>query len=177
MQLVNRVRNFLIDDDYYIDLYENFIHVFSYEDILQLRENEVVLQMNSFQLVLGKSFFSEKTGEERVVITRGFRRVEDDSMRHLIWVEITCDQPELVLKKIYSLSIDVFQVIYLSRGLRLKILAADEDKISKLIFYRVRKIRDAGIFFLPSYLHKKWLWMVGILCFLFLVFFFQSFYD
>lgn len=71
MQLVNRVRNFLIDDDYYIDLYENFIHVFSYEDILQLRENEVVLQMNSFQLVLKGSHFLVKKLEKKELLLQG----------------------------------------------------------------------------------------------------------
>ncbi len=57
MTLVKRVRNFLLDQDYYVDFYDQFVHVYQYQDILELKEERICLQMASFQLLfLGKDF-------------------------------------------------------------------------------------------------------------------------
>lgn len=50
MRLTNQVRSFLIDRDYYVDIYENKIHVFHYIDILKLHDEEIILQMENFKI-------------------------------------------------------------------------------------------------------------------------------
>lgn len=70
MQLVNKVRNFLVDQDYYIDIYNNFVHVFRYVDILKLQDEEIILQMDSFQLVLkGANFRVSRLEKQEILIS------------------------------------------------------------------------------------------------------------
>ena len=44
------MKNFLLDQDYYIDIFQDFIHVFNYIDILKLEETKVILDMPNFNL-------------------------------------------------------------------------------------------------------------------------------
>jgi len=71
MQLVNRVRSFLVDQNYYIDLYENHIHVFHYVDILKLQDNEIILQMDSFQIQFMGANFRVSRLENREILISG----------------------------------------------------------------------------------------------------------
>lgn len=70
MQLVNRVRNFLIDQNYYIDIYDQYVHVFHYIDILKLQDEEIILQMDGFQLCLkGANFRVNRLEKQEILIT------------------------------------------------------------------------------------------------------------
>lgn len=71
MRLINPVRNFLIDKSYYIDIYENHIHVFHYIDILVLKSGEIRLQMDGFQIVLSGTNFSVKRLENQEILIFG----------------------------------------------------------------------------------------------------------
>lgn len=71
MRLVNRVRNFLVDQEYYIDIYEGNIHVFRYIDILKLQDSEIVLQMEQFQLLLKGANFRVKRLEKSEILVSG----------------------------------------------------------------------------------------------------------
>ncbi len=74
MRLINPVRNFLVDKAYYIDIYENHIHVFHYIDIIVLRDTEIRLQMEGFQLVLTGTDFCVKKLETQEILIFGFLR-------------------------------------------------------------------------------------------------------
>ena len=52
MHLYKTMKNFLLDFDYYIDIYEDKIHVFNYTDIVKLTDTEITLTMPSFTLFL-----------------------------------------------------------------------------------------------------------------------------
>ena len=71
MHLTNRVREFLIDQDYYIDIYENHIHVFHYIDVLKLQEEEIILQMEQFQLHMKGHEFRVKQLEKHEILIIG----------------------------------------------------------------------------------------------------------
>ncbi len=71
MQLQNRVRSFLIDQNYYIDIYENHIHIFHYVDILKLQDEEIILQMSSFKIILTGENFRVKRLENQEVLISG----------------------------------------------------------------------------------------------------------
>lgn len=71
MKLLNHVRGFLIDQEYYIDIYENKIHVFHYIDILKLQDEEIILQMSDFKLVLKGVNFRVSRLENREILISG----------------------------------------------------------------------------------------------------------
>jgi len=72
MRLVNRVRNFLVDQEYYIDIYNDMIHVFRYVDILKLQDEEIILQMENFQLDIKGNHFRVKRLENQEILISGF---------------------------------------------------------------------------------------------------------
>lgn len=71
MHLYKTMRNFLLDFDYYIDIYEQMIHVFNYVDILKLNDHEVKLAMPSFTLLITGHDFSVKRLEKREILLEG----------------------------------------------------------------------------------------------------------
>ena len=71
MHLYKTMRNFLLDFNYYIDIYENKIHVFNYIDILKLNNEEIKLSMPSFILHITGKNFSVKRLEKREILLDG----------------------------------------------------------------------------------------------------------
>ncbi len=71
MHLYKTMKNFLMDFDYYIDLYENKIHVFNYTDILKLTDEEVLLAMPLFTLHLKGNQLRVKQLEKREILLEG----------------------------------------------------------------------------------------------------------
>lgn len=71
MHLYKTMKNFLMDFDYYIDIYEEKIHVFNYIDILKLTDTEIVLAMPSFTLTLKGTEFAVKRLEKREILIEG----------------------------------------------------------------------------------------------------------
>jgi len=71
MQLVNRVRSFLVEQNYYIDIYDRYVHVFHYVDILKLQDEEIILQMDSFQLILKGANFRVNRLEKGEILISG----------------------------------------------------------------------------------------------------------
>ena len=48
--MVKNLENFLKDQDYYIDMYKNTLHVFNYEDLINLTDKEIKLKLKDFTL-------------------------------------------------------------------------------------------------------------------------------
>ncbi len=71
MHLTNKVRSFLIDQNYYIDIYDHFVHVFQYIDILKLQDEEIILQMDEFKLIIKGANFRVKRLENREILISG----------------------------------------------------------------------------------------------------------
>lgn len=71
MHLYKTMRNFLMDFDYYIDIYEEKIHVFNYIDIEKLTDTEIILAMASFTLTLKGISFVVKRLEKREILIEG----------------------------------------------------------------------------------------------------------
>lgn len=71
MHLYKTMKNFLMDFDYYIDIYEEKIHVFNYIDIIKLTDTEIVLAMSSFTLTLKGTGFAVKRLEKREILIEG----------------------------------------------------------------------------------------------------------
>ncbi len=71
MHLYKTMKNFLMDFDYYIDIYENKIHVFNYIDIEKLTDTEIKLAMPNFSLALTGMSFAVKRLEKREILIEG----------------------------------------------------------------------------------------------------------
>ncbi len=70
MRLVNKVRNFLVDQEYYIDIYDNKIHIFHYIDILKLEDEEIILALEHFKLILtGANFRVSRLENQEIMIS------------------------------------------------------------------------------------------------------------
>ena len=71
MHLYKTMKNFLMDFDYYIDIFEQKIHIFNYVDILKLNDTEIQLLMPEFTLIITGSNFSVKQLEKREILLEG----------------------------------------------------------------------------------------------------------
>lgn len=71
MHLYKTMKNFLMDFDYYIDIFEQKIHIFNYIDILKLNDTEIQLLMPEFTLIITGSNFSVKQLEKREILLEG----------------------------------------------------------------------------------------------------------
>ena len=50
MRIINNLKDFLIDKEYYIDIFDNKLHVYNYIKLLKLNENIVELKFEKFIL-------------------------------------------------------------------------------------------------------------------------------
>ncbi len=71
MHLYKTMKNFLMDFEYYIDIYEEKIHIFNYIDIEKLTEDEIILTMPKFTLFLKGENFAVKRLEKREILIEG----------------------------------------------------------------------------------------------------------
>lgn len=50
MKIVNNLKDFLMDQEYYIDIYDNKLHAYNYKKLLKLSDTVVELQFEKFIL-------------------------------------------------------------------------------------------------------------------------------
>ena len=50
MKMINNLKNFLIDKEYYIDIYDNNLHAFNYIKLLKLSSDNINLKFMNFIL-------------------------------------------------------------------------------------------------------------------------------
>ncbi len=69
MHLKENLLNFLYDKDYFISIYENYVHVFNYQELVSLKENKIILKMLKFNLVIeGSNLFITKMLKNELLI-------------------------------------------------------------------------------------------------------------
>lgn len=52
MHIIKNIQNFLMDQDYYIDIFNNCLHVYYYEELITLKDNLIELKLKEFNLVI-----------------------------------------------------------------------------------------------------------------------------
>ena len=52
MRIKNNIQNFLYDQDYFIDLFQNCLHVYYYNELLSLSDSKIELKMKEFTLTI-----------------------------------------------------------------------------------------------------------------------------
>ena len=68
--MINNLKNFLIDKDYYIDLYDNKLHAFNYLELLKLSDDNINLKFSNFILeVTGNDLKISQLNKEEILIS------------------------------------------------------------------------------------------------------------
>lgn len=52
MRIVKNLQNFLMDQDYYIDIFNNCLHVYYYESLIELSSKKIELKLKEFNLII-----------------------------------------------------------------------------------------------------------------------------
>lgn len=52
MRIMKNLQNFLLDQDYYIDIFNNCLHVYYYEELKTLNEKQIELKLKEFVLII-----------------------------------------------------------------------------------------------------------------------------
>ena len=69
MHIWANLQNFLYDKDYFISIYDTYIHVFNYKDLVSLTSKLIVLKMDKFSLeIKGEDLFITKMMPNEILI-------------------------------------------------------------------------------------------------------------
>lgn len=76
MHIKDTLINFLYDKDYFISIYDNYIHVFNYKDLISLTSKLIVLKMDKFSLeIKGEDLFITKMMPNEILIKGKIKNV------------------------------------------------------------------------------------------------------
>ncbi len=68
--MINNIRSFLYDKDYFINIYENKVYVFNYLDLNHFSEQQISLKMDSFKLnIMGNNLTILKMENKEILVT------------------------------------------------------------------------------------------------------------
>lgn len=69
MRIIKNIQNFLMDQDYYIDIFNNCLHVYYYEELITLRSDLIELKLKEFNLVIeGKNLIVSAMDNHEILI-------------------------------------------------------------------------------------------------------------
>lgn len=69
MKIINNLRDFLIDHEYYIDIFEDKLHVYNYQKLLKLNDKNLMLKFEKFVLdVKGENIKILEMNKEEILI-------------------------------------------------------------------------------------------------------------
>lgn len=69
MHIKDTLINFLYDKDYFISIYDTYIHVFNYKDLVSLTSKLVILKLDKFKLeIKGEDLFITKMMPNEILI-------------------------------------------------------------------------------------------------------------
>ena len=69
MRIIKNLQNFLYDQDYYIDIYNNCLHVYYYEDLQNLSSTLIELKLKEFILKIeGKDLIVSEMDKHEILI-------------------------------------------------------------------------------------------------------------
>ena len=69
MHIKDTLINFLYDKEYFISIYDSFIHVFNYKELISLTSKLVILKLDKFKLeIKGEDLFITKMMPNEILI-------------------------------------------------------------------------------------------------------------
>ena len=77
MHMKDNLINFLYDKKYFINIYDEFIHVFNYQELVSLSSKKIVLKMKTFKIeVTGDNLFITRMLPNEILIKGIIGKVE-----------------------------------------------------------------------------------------------------
>ena len=77
MHMKDNLINFLYDKNYFINIYDEYIHVFNYQELVSLSTEKIVLKLEEFKLnIMGSELFITKMLPNEVLIKGNVSKVE-----------------------------------------------------------------------------------------------------
>ena len=77
MKMINNIRNYLEDKEYYIDVFDNKLHVFNYMKLSRLTNKEIVISFNKFNLyIFGSDIKVEQMNKSEILFKGNFDKLE-----------------------------------------------------------------------------------------------------
>lgn len=77
MQIMNNIKTFLYDLNYFVNVYENHVHIYNYNDLVKLSEIEIILLVEDFYLhIKGFNMHITKMVEKELLIEGTIHNME-----------------------------------------------------------------------------------------------------
>ena len=71
MRIINNLKNFLLDQDYYIDIFNNNFHVYQYVAITHLSSKLIKLKLENFSLEIEGEELSVVSMDKKEILIKG----------------------------------------------------------------------------------------------------------
>lgn len=71
MRIVKNIQNFLMDQDYYIDIFNNCLHVYYYEELITLTDALIELKLKEFNLIVEGENLIVSGMDNREILIKG----------------------------------------------------------------------------------------------------------
>ncbi len=79
MHIKDNLVNFLYDKDYFISIYDTYIHVFNYKELISLTSKIIVLKLDKFKInISGENLFITKMLPNEILIKGTIKKVGMD---------------------------------------------------------------------------------------------------
>ena len=76
MHLKDNILNFLYDKEYFINIYNEFIHIFNYQKLLNLTSTRIILKFKKFTIdIKGEELFIIKMNNNEILIKGNFKSI------------------------------------------------------------------------------------------------------
>lgn len=71
MRIIKNMQNFLLDQDYYIDMFNNCLHIYYYDTLNALSEDAIEIKLKEFTLVIEGSDLSILNMDNHEMLIKG----------------------------------------------------------------------------------------------------------
>lgn len=71
MRIMKNLQNFLYDQEYFIDIFKNCLHVYYYEELLSLSDTLIELKLKEFILVIEGENLSISSMDKHEMLMKG----------------------------------------------------------------------------------------------------------
>lgn len=71
MHIIKNIQNFLLDQKYYVDIYNDNIHVYQYITLLSLSEKEIKLKLKEFDILIEGENLTILTMDNHEILIKG----------------------------------------------------------------------------------------------------------
>lgn len=69
MHILNNLKNYLYDQNYVVNIYDDYLYVFNYAELLKLNDTNVKIKFKDFEIdVLGANFLIHKMTNKEMLI-------------------------------------------------------------------------------------------------------------